>query len=240
MIRLVSLNEEWIQRMSELTASDPKIQCSVQDITTLNPYRLIFVSPANSLGFMDGGFDYALSRKMFPNIESKVKAKIASLGYLTTGGRPYLPVGSATYVEVDTVGGIPQLPIRESTQAGLIVAPTMFLPQDVRNTRNTYYSVYAALCLWEHLKTRQDIVLTSHCCGVGCMSAEESAKQTLDAILDWRLKKGPELLHRMQDTLIFENRDLEQPDVYMNLEVKEIHISKTEAIQRMCKISRST
>jgi len=43
----------------------------VQDyIPTKKTY---YVSPANSLCFMDGGIDYALSRIIFPNIEMEVK-----------------------------------------------------------------------------------------------------------------------------------------------------------------------
>jgi O-acetyl-ADP-ribose deacetylase (regulator of RNase III) len=46
-------------------------RCKIQDyIPTKKTY---YVSPANSLCFMDGGFDYALSRIIFPNIEAEVK-----------------------------------------------------------------------------------------------------------------------------------------------------------------------
>ena len=39
-----------------------------------------FVSPANSLGFMDGGIDFVLSRFMFPGVEASVKAAFAREG----------------------------------------------------------------------------------------------------------------------------------------------------------------
>ena len=35
--------------------------------------KTYYVSPANSLCFMDGGIDYALTRIVFPNIEPRVK-----------------------------------------------------------------------------------------------------------------------------------------------------------------------
>jgi O-acetyl-ADP-ribose deacetylase (regulator of RNase III) len=35
--------------------------------------RTYYISPANSLCFMDGGIDYALSRIIFPGIEKQLK-----------------------------------------------------------------------------------------------------------------------------------------------------------------------
>jgi O-acetyl-ADP-ribose deacetylase (regulator of RNase III) len=218
MLHFISLNQDWINEMKSLTAGNLNITYSVKNIIEIDPNNKIFVSPANSLGFMDGGIDYALSRILFPGIEPIVKEKIASLGVLTAGGRPYLPIGSATYVSFD------------EKESGLIIAPTMFLPQNVSTTRNAYHSFYAALCLWEHLGLKKDLVVTSHCCGVGCMSAQESAIQMMNALSDWSSKKNMHPIQKSLDTLFFENIDLDQSDVYMNLEVKDVHISKIDEI----------
>ena len=46
-----------------------------------------FVSPANALGFMDGGVDWVLSRLMFPGVEGPLRARIRELGGVTRLGR---------------------------------------------------------------------------------------------------------------------------------------------------------
>eukprot|EP00873_Tetraselmis_striata_P033844 jgi/Tetstr1/454108/TSEL_041027.t1 len=76
----------------------------------------LFVSPANSLGFMDGGIDAAYM-DMFPGIEPRVKSAIAKLGYTTSLGQPYMSVGSAVVV-----------PAQPEANAWLASCPTMFLP----------------------------------------------------------------------------------------------------------------
>jgi len=45
-----------------------------------NIKRTYYVSPANSLCFMDGGIDYALSRIMFPEIEPYIKNVVKGIG----------------------------------------------------------------------------------------------------------------------------------------------------------------
>lgn len=47
---------------------------------------MALVSPANSLGFMDGGIDYVLSRQILPGIERKVKHAISRVGKVTKLG----------------------------------------------------------------------------------------------------------------------------------------------------------
>jgi hypothetical protein len=68
---------------------------------------LHFVSPANSLGYMDGGIDKAYMG-MFNEIERKVKNGIKKLipkvNNVTKLGRPYLPIGSAIKVKADDLG----------------------------------------------------------------------------------------------------------------------------------------
>lgn len=42
----------------------------IQDYVPSPNKKTYYVSPANSLCFMDGSIDYALSRIIFPNIET--------------------------------------------------------------------------------------------------------------------------------------------------------------------------
>ena len=73
-----------------------------QNSKFLEPYY--FVSPANSLGYMDGGIDKAYMG-MFENIQQKVQKRIAWLSktYRKSSklGRPYLPIGSSFRVPVE-------------------------------------------------------------------------------------------------------------------------------------------
>ena len=128
-IVFVSLNGDWIH---EIAKRFPKSQVICDTVESVPRENTVFVSPANSLGFMDGGIDWIYSRCMFPGCESAVKSKIQQVGKYTALHRPYLPVGSAVCI-----------PVGETT--GLICAPTMFHPSDVSHTRNAYWSVLAAL-----------------------------------------------------------------------------------------------
>ena len=83
----------------------PNVEIQKGRIQDVKRKGAAFVSPANSLGFMDGGVDYTLSREMFPGCEKEVKKKIWELaaqdpegGHKTLLGRPYLRVGSALWV----------------------------------------------------------------------------------------------------------------------------------------------
>jgi O-acetyl-ADP-ribose deacetylase (regulator of RNase III) len=50
------------------------------NVGDLTIYNSAFVSPANSIGFMDGGIDYVYSRDMFVGVEKAVKGKIREIG----------------------------------------------------------------------------------------------------------------------------------------------------------------
>ena len=58
----------------------------------------IIVSPANSLGFMDGGIDM-MYMQMFPGIQTTVQDTIKTFNITTALGRYVLPIGSAILVE---------------------------------------------------------------------------------------------------------------------------------------------
>lgn len=108
------------------------------DIYEQNHPNSIYVSPANSLGFMDGGIDAVLSRKMFPNCEIKVKNTIKKIGIQNLLGRYYLPIGCSLIIPVKhAING------DNFTNQYLMSAPTMLLPQDISNTKNPYYTMYA-------------------------------------------------------------------------------------------------
>lgn len=163
-----------------------------------------FVSPANSLGFMDGGIDYVLSRVMFPGVEARVKSAFKSKGNVNRLGRFYLPIGKAVAVETQLPGVF------------LIAAPTMWLPQDVRGTQNAYHAMYAILEAARRRPDIQHLYLCGLCTGCGMMAPAEAVSQMHAAYTDF-MQARP---RRYSPEEIV----AQQPDVFMNTEFKDIPI----------------
>lgn len=184
-------------------------QAHVMKIQDYNPNltkRTYYVSPANSLCFMDGGIDMALSREIFPGVEQEVKQIVKKIGKVSLLGRPYLPIGSSVIID-------------QGTNKSLIVAPTMLLPQDVSTTSNAYYATMAVLS--NILINKQedinkiDIIFTSFCCGYGKMEESESIKQILQGIQDWKYYI-PQAVYK--NIILNEPNLLTQPKLYQNSE----------------------
>lgn len=218
-IKFISHHNVWVDSMKEHFKNTLFVSAEKGDIRDIPIENHCFVSPANSLGFMDGGIDLVLSREIMPGIERKVKKCIQDLGIISSMGRPYLPIGSVISVPHDL-------------NTFLIVTPTMFLPHDVRGTENAYWSFYAALKMWRKLCIQKNkkfnLVVTSHCCGTGKMSGEESALQMKRAYDDFIHEKGAESVKEYTDAILFPNRDLAQPNNYDNREIKELQMTRNE------------
>lgn len=193
-IHFISFDATWVATMSELFSDISGITVTQGNIKSVPVENAVFVSPANSLGYMDGGIDYVLSREMFPGLQTRVQSLIRSEGVRNPFGRYYIPVGSAISLRI---GGTP---------AHLIVAPTMFQPRDVSRTRNAYWSFLAALTLfhksygwgWGELT----LVATSHCCGYGCMDSVESARQMHAAYMDFSSGVGARLDNEKKEYIV--------------------------------------
>jgi O-acetyl-ADP-ribose deacetylase (regulator of RNase III) len=207
-ILFISLNERFnmlIAAHGYQTVTGP-----IQEYIPREGHKTFYVSPANSLCFMDGGIDLALSRDVFPGIEAEVKSQVRSLGIQTLLGRNYLPIGSSLILEKGT--------------KCLIVAPTMLLPQNINGTDNVYWATRAIL--YNILVNRKenldsvDILMTSMGCGYGKLSEEESVIQILRAIEDYR-QYNPLRIEEM--AVIHEPNLDEQPKFYMNTEFINIH-----------------
>jgi O-acetyl-ADP-ribose deacetylase (regulator of RNase III) len=215
-ILFISLNE----RFNTLIASHGyrAITGPIQEYVCQEGRKTYYVSPANSLCFMDGGIDLALSRDVFPGIEAEVKSQVRSLGIENLLGRNYLPIGSSL--------------ILEKGMKCLIVAPTMLLPQNITGTDNVYWATRAIL--YNILVNRKesldsvDIVMTSMGCGYGKLSEEESVIQILRAIEDYR-EYTPLRVEEM--AVIHEPNLDEQPKFYMNTEFIDIHPGEIRRVQ---------
>jgi O-acetyl-ADP-ribose deacetylase (regulator of RNase III) len=179
--------------------------CICGDVENIPRENTVFMSPANSIGFMDGGIDYVYSRNMFPNIEKEVKQKIKDLGFTTNLGRPYLRVGSALLIPYE--------------KSALICAPTMFLPHNVSTTRNAYHSFLATLILF-HKHKYETLVVTSLCCGYGKMDEEESVHQMFQAYNDFLNNKYTTIYHKDNNVVLRESIDDTQPRIFDNREIQ--------------------
>jgi O-acetyl-ADP-ribose deacetylase (regulator of RNase III) len=108
------------------------------------------VSPANSLGFMNGGIDNHYM-DMFPGIQTTVQSKIQDTGLKDISGRSCLPVGSSITVKTNN-----------SKTPYLIVSPTMRMPGRIDNTNNVFYSFLSILYI-----AKNNSHITIACPGLG-------------------------------------------------------------------------
>lgn len=211
-IIFISLNDSFTTKIKEYgcEAYTMKIQDYIPNKKTY------YVSPANSLCFMDGGIDLALSRIIFPNIEKEVKQTVKELNIKNLMDRYYLPIGSSIIID--------------KGEKCLIVAPTMLLPQDVSKTKNAYYAtmsiLYNIFINKKENSNNVDILFTSLCCGFGKMDEDEAIKQILQGINDYK-NFNPIVVN--ENIILNESNLHEQPKYYQNSEWFNI---KPEDIQR--------
>jgi len=212
-IMFISLSETYTEKIKQYGFEAKTMK--IQDYIPNPNNKTYYVSPANSLCFMDGGIDYALSRIIFPNIEIEVKNIVKQLGVTSIVGKPYLPIGSSIIVN--------------KGEKSLIISPTMLLPQNVSNTKNAYYATMAVL--YNILINKKenieeiDIIFTSFCCGYGKMEEDVSIQQIIEGINDY-IHYKPKLIYK--DIIINEPNLYDQPKYYQNTEFFKI---KPEEIQ---------
>ena len=210
-IIFISLSETYIEKIKKYGFEAKTMK--IQDYIPNPNKKTYYLSPANSLCFMDGGIDYALSRIIFPNIEKEVKAIVEKIGIISIVGKPYLPIGSSIIVN--------------KGDKSLIISPTMLLPQNVSNTKNAYYSTMAVL--YNILINKKenleeiDIIFTALCCGYGKMEEDVSIQQILDGLKDY-INYKPKLIYK--DIIINEPNLYDQPKYYQNTEFFSISPDK--------------
>lgn len=207
-IIFVTLNEIFNEKIKLFGYESYNIK--IQDYIPDSNKETYYVSPANSLCFMDGGIDYALSRIIFPGIEKEIKNIVKDIGIKNIVGKYYLPIGSSIIVN-------------KLNNKYLVISPTMLLPQNVSSTRNSYYATMAILhnILINGGKNINDvnIIFTSLCCGYGKMSEDESIKQIIDGINDY---KNYEPIIYSDNIIINQPNLYEQPKYYQNTEFFDI------------------
>lgn len=211
-IIFVTLNETFHEKIQLFGYNSYKNK--IEDYIPNPDRETYYVSPANSLCFMDGGIDYALSRIIFPGVEKEVKSIVKNLGNRSIVGKYYLPIGSSII-------------INKGENKYLVVSPTMLLPQNVSSTKNAYYATMSVLynILVNNKKNINDvdILFTSFCCGYGKMSEDESISQIIDGINNYE-NYNPSII--MNNIIINEPNLNEQPKYYQNSEFFEINPSE--------------
>jgi O-acetyl-ADP-ribose deacetylase (regulator of RNase III) len=125
-------------------------------------------SPANCLGFMDGGIDQVYADFFGAHVEDKVREAIAR--------RPegHLPVGAAVAVKT----GHRRVPL-------LVVAPTMLLPEAVGE--DTCYRAFRAVLrlAGQHRELGKAVYCPGLATGVGGVSPSDAAREMARAYADW-------------------------------------------------------
>ena len=211
-IKFISLSDTFTNKIKALNYDAYTMK--IQDYKPIR--KTYYVSPANSFCFMDGGIDLALSRIIFPKIEYEAKQIVKQIGIINLLKRPYLPIGSSIIID--------------RGDNSLILSPTMLLPQNISSTNNVYFATIAVL--YNILINRGeklddiDIIFTSIGCGYGKMTEDESIKQIIEGIKDYKNYK-PKILNK--NIIINEPNLNEQPKYYENTEF--INIKPNEIIK---------
>jgi O-acetyl-ADP-ribose deacetylase (regulator of RNase III) len=130
------------------------------------------VSPANSFGFMDGGLDKAISKKLGWQVQEKLQKQIQEKYF------GELLVGQAELVETD----LTEIPF-------CISAPTMRVPSILKDTVNVYLASKAIFALLKKENRINTVTISGLGTGVGQVSYYSCAKQMKQAYNDIWLNK---------------------------------------------------
>ncbi len=196
----------------------------------------LFVSPTNSLLRMEGGIDRIMNLEIFPKINKSFVKLVKKLGIVNQEVHKYiLPIGSSLFIEV----------LKENS--GLIVTPTMFNSSNIAHTQNVYISLFSVLHLLTKInqfkennyeKKFERVYITSHGCGNGGMSVNESVKQYYQAYTDFieniRIKEidyvnGNNIPKHM--FILFEYEEKEKKDNIDENGIKTIKITNNYQIE---------
>jgi O-acetyl-ADP-ribose deacetylase (regulator of RNase III) len=143
------------------------------------------VSPANSFGFMDGGFDHALTEHFGVHIQEMIQNyrdhRLAQRELL---------VGQALVLSTSD----PDIPF-------LVSAPTMRAPNIINKTVNVYLAVKAVLITCSELESIKTIVFPGMGTGCGKVSPEQFVRQLKAAIEDF---EKPRRFEDLLDATVYE------------------------------------
>lgn len=164
----------------------PNVEVSCGDIFDTTADAI--VSPANSFGFMDGGIDFAYSKRFGWDVQERLQ------DLLRKEHAGELPVGQAVIVETYATD-IPWL----------VSAPTMRVPADVSATVNAYLALRAALlAVRRHDKQPriESVLCPGLCTSVGRMPPARAARQMAHAwaVVELGQTYSPRILAQAQES----------------------------------------
>lgn len=233
-IILISLDENFVNYSKQQFPANKYSNfehktCDVQSLlpATEETGGQVFVSPANSLGYMDGGIDYIYSRKMFKGCEQKLKDLIKQSNQTTQLGRPYLRVGSAIWFPTtELISGEIREKLTKEQPLALLCAPTMFLPHDVSETNNAYWAFMAILIQFDKIRKidpkYRTLICPSLCCGYGKMLVETAVnqmKKAYDDFIEGKVPKEEHITGCGLEYTFLPSIDHEQPKNFDNREI---------------------
>ncbi|KAF8165722.1 macro domain-like protein [Crassisporium funariophilum] len=176
------------------------INSTLQDLPEdLRTYDCI-VSPANSYGRLDGGFDYYLSEALAPPDDHDAPTRITQ-NVLYSKWKGFAPPGTCTLIPLKNT---PCFPNPHACRF-IALVPTMRIPEKVIWNREIVYN-----CMWSLLATLtahnesseggasgdegiSTVLMTGLATGVGEVSAERCAHQMALAIRDFvRASENPD------------------------------------------------
>lgn len=177
------------------------------------------VSPANSLGFMNGGID-DIYMDMFPGIQKTVQDEIAKFNITASIGRKALPIGSTIIVQT-----------KNAKTPYLCCTPTMFLPSKLGEADNVYWAFMSLLQTFKHYTNIKKIVVACPCLGtgVGRLKARDSAKEIQRAFNDFankQVKYSGQILCDSPKGFVVNTIQSQQTQNSANTEVKNIQVKK--------------
>lgn len=180
---IVDRNPIHILAVKRIFDGEPNVAWIMGAIRTLHYYDCL-ITPGNSFGIMDGGFD-AVVKEMFGDIEARVQHMIENDAY------GELNVGDAALV------------IPEAGRPHICYAPTMRVPMQITRTDNIYVAMRAALAaIHDHnnLETISESAPSDYIqtvavpllgAGAGRVPAEEAARQMKLAWDGMKTRRAP-------------------------------------------------
>jgi len=181
-LHFVSIHADFITAAQYYFKDTPNIKYTVASVATIPIENTVFIAPTDSFGNMTHGVSKIYNERLFPNIETQLKNKIAqdsAIANLSNIGR-YLPVGKAIFIQTHKM---------QETTTAVICTPTVFLPNDASRTTNAYIAFKAALAQLSEIPSTAHppaapltLICPALCTGQAAkMSYEESARQIYQA-----------------------------------------------------------
>jgi len=133
-LTIIDRNADKIDAVCSLFDEFEPVNTMIADINLATGYDCL-ITPGNSFGIMDGGFDLVVTQLFGTDIEHRVR------GIIDADCHGELNVGDA--ILVNPAKGHPQL----------CYAPTMRVPMQITRTDNVYRAMRAALLVIEHHTT---------------------------------------------------------------------------------------